>query len=163
MFMYPSCRWRMNTSTRVTGYEKADSSAPNILPFHSRPTEPPHAGLRSIRPAKKRVDKLMSYISYQLMINYDTRSSKATAEVTMHIESLNQTMKNHTFDGTDPIRIFDYLTSFVNEVCMLKRSEAQTFIALPKFLADPPETQFRTNLSGASRHGGISCWSAAIQ
>lgn len=42
-------------------------------------------------------------------------------------------------------------------------SEAQAFIALPTFLADPAESQFRTNHAGESRNGGITCWSEAIK
>ena len=72
-------------------------------------------------------------------------------------------MKKHTFDGSDPIKIFDFLTRFVNEADMLSMSEAQAFIALPNFLADPAETEFGTNLSGGSRKGGVTCWPEAIQ
>ena len=67
------------------------------------------------------------------------------------------------FDGTDPIRVFDFLARYVNEADMLDMTEAQAFIALPTFLSEPAETQFRTNLSGASRHGGITCWPEAVQ
>lgn len=42
-------------------------------------------------------------------------------------------------------------------------SEVQAVIALPTFLADTVETQFHTTLSGASGHGGITCWSKEIQ
>ena len=72
-------------------------------------------------------------------------------------------MKEHTFDGSDLIKIFDFLHRFVNEAYMLAMSEAQPFIALSTFLADPAETQFRTNLSGGSRRGGITCSPEAIQ
>lgn len=34
-------------------------------------------------------------------------------------------MKNHTFDGKGPIRVFDFLTRFVNEADMLHMSEEQ--------------------------------------
>ena len=72
-------------------------------------------------------------------------------------------MKEHTFDGSDLIKIFDFLHRFVNEAYMLAMSEAQPFIALPTFLADPAETQFRTNLSGGSRRWGITCLPEATQ
>ena len=71
-------------------------------------------------------------------------------------------MNQHTFDGSDPIKIFDFLTRFVNEADILAMSEAQVFIALPTFLADPAETQFQTNLSEGSRRGGITCWPEAM-
>lgn len=46
---------------------------------------------------------------------------------------------------------------------MLKMSEAQNLIALPTFLADLAETQFRSNLSAAFRHGSTMFWPEAIQ
>lgn len=122
--------------------------------FYSRPEGPPHLGLRSIKPANDKLDKLMSYRSYRFMITTGTRSSRATAEVCVHIKNLNLTMRKHTFDGTYPIKIFNFLTRFVNKADMLNISEALAFIALKTFLVDPAETQFRTNLSGASSHGG---------
>lgn len=67
------------------------------------------------------------------------------------------------FDGKDYIKIFDFRTRFVNETDMFNGSEAQEFIALPTFLTDPAETQFRTNLSGASRNGGVVCWTESIE
>jgi len=146
----------------ATGHEEPNVLV-NILPFHSRPKGPPHVGLRSIKPANRIFDKLMSYRSYRLMVTTDTRTSRSTAEVRVHVKNLNLTMKKHTFDGSDPIKIFDFLTRFVNEADMLAMSEAQAFIALPSFLADPAETQFRTNLSGGSRKGGVTCWPEAIQ
>lgn len=41
-------------------------------------------------------------------------------------------------------------------------SEKHAFISLPAFLAEPTETQFLTNLSGASRYGGITCFTDVI-
>ena len=72
-------------------------------------------------------------------------------------------MNHHAFDGSDPFNIFDFPTRFVNEANILAMYESQAFIALQTFLADPAETQFRTNLSGGSRRGGITFWTEAIQ
>lgn len=41
-------------------------------------------------------------------------------------------MKYHTFDGRDPIRIFDFLARFENEADKLNISEAHAFIAYPE-------------------------------
>ena len=108
--------------------------------FNSRPKGPPHVGLR--KTANRILDKLISYRSYRLIVTTDTHSSRATAEVRTHIKKLNLTIKEHKFDGSDPIKIFDLLTRFVNEADMLAMSEAQAFIALPTFLADTAEIQF---------------------
>ena len=97
------------------------------------------------------------------MVTSETRSSRATAEARTHIKNLRLTMNKHAFYGSDPIKIFDFLTRFVNEANILAMSEAQAFIALQTFLDDPAETQFRTNISGDSRRGGITCWPEVIQ
>lgn len=97
----------------------------------------------------------MSYLSYWIMITTDMRSSCATAEDRVHINTLNLRIKNQTFDGKDLIRVLDFLARFVNEAVMLNMSEAQAFIALQTFFADTAETQFRTNLSGASVTEGL--------
>lgn len=87
---------------------------PNILQLHFRQTGTLHSGLRSIKPTNKTFEKLMSYLSYILMTTTDTRPSKATADVRVHIKNINLNLKNHTFDGTEPIRVFYFLARFVN-------------------------------------------------
>ena len=134
-----------------------------MLPFHARPVGPPHEGLRSIKPANSLFDKLMSYRSYRLKLTTDVRTSFATSEVRTHLKNLTLTLKSHAFDGDDPILIFDFLTRFVNEADMLGMSEAQAFVALPAFLKGDAEVQFKANLSGASRLGGVTCWPEAVQ
>lgn len=69
----------------------------------------------------------------------------------------------HTFDGSDPIEIVDFLTPFVGEADIINMSEAQDFIALPNFLADFAKTKFRTYFKGWSRCGGITSWPEAFQ
>lgn len=93
----------------------------------------------------------------------DPRSSVETAEIRLHIKNLNLKMKNHIFDWVEPIRIFDFLTRFVNEADILNISEGQAFVALPTFLVGPAEAQYLTNRIGESRHGGVTCSSEAIQ
>lgn len=70
------------------------------------------------------------------MISTETRSSRVTTGVCVHIKNLNLALKNHKFDGTDPIRVFDFLARFVNEADMVNTSEAQAFIALLQFLTN---------------------------
>lgn len=91
------------------------------------------------------------------MITSDTRSPKSTADIRVHIKKSSLILKNHTFDGTDPVRVFNFLARFVSDADLLSMSEAQYFITLPTFLAEPEETQLRTNFSGASRHVGHGC------
>lgn len=118
--------------------------------------------LRSIKLVSNKVDKLMSYRYYRLMIRTDSRSSRDTAAVSFHMKILNLKMINHVFDGNDTVKIFEFLTRFLNEAEVLNISQPQAFIAIPRFLADRSETQFRTNLSGSSRHIGEAYWPKAI-
>lgn len=63
------------------------------------------------------------------MITNDMPSSKATAEVRVHINNLNLTLKIHSLDGTDPLRVFDLLVRLVNKADILNMSEVQAFIS----------------------------------
>lgn len=103
-YHYPSLEGDYLDSNYLTGHEEPYSSSSNILPFHSRPTGPPHPGLRSIKP-EKRFDQLMSYRLYLLVITANMGLSKATAEVRVLLKNLNLTLKNHTLDSTEPIRV----------------------------------------------------------
>lgn len=93
----------------------------------------------------------------------ETRSLTEKTEVRIDIKNLNVTMKNQTFDGTYAIPQFEFLTQFVNDADTLDISEVQVFVASPIFLASQGETQFRDNLSGSSRYGGVTCLPEAIQ
>lgn len=135
--------------TRLTGYESDLSSedgctdhsyvngcdgtsfTTNIILFHSRPVGPPHIGLRFIKLANKKIDKLISYRTYWLMIVTDSWSSRDSAEVLVHNKNFSLTIKRHVFDRDDPIKIFHFLTRFMNVADMLNKSYAQAFIALP--------------------------------
>ena len=125
----------------ATGYDE-DVPLTNIVQFYSRPKGPPHVGLSLIKAANRIFDKLMSYRSYRVMVTSEMRSSQATTEVRTHIKNLSLTMNHNAFDGSDPIKLFEFLIRFVNEAEILAMSEAQAFIALRTFLADPTETQF---------------------
>lgn len=78
-------------------------------------------------------------------------------------KNLNHSLKSEVIDGNDSIKIFYFLTSFVKEDRIFHFSEAKAFNTLPKFLADPAETHFRTKLIGASLHGGIRGLTEAIK
>lgn len=86
-----------------------------IIPVHSRAIGLPNLDLRSIKPANRIFDKPMSYRSYRLKRTMDTCLSLVTAEIRVRIQNLNLIMKSKIFDGVDPIRVFNFLTRFVNE------------------------------------------------
>lgn len=72
-------------------------------------------------------------------------------------------MRKHAFDGSDPIKVFHFLTRFVSDAEMFCTSEIQAFIALTAFLADSGRTQYRTSLSHGSRLGGVTYWLKAVK
>lgn len=70
--------------------------------------------------------KLISYRSYMLKRTMGTRSSLEAIDITVHIKILDLTVENHVFDGVDPIRLFDFLTRFVNKANTLSTYEVQS-------------------------------------
>lgn len=66
----------------------------------------------------------MSYRLYHSIITTNTRSSRATAKVRVYSKNLSLTHKKYILDGTDPIRIFDFLAGFVDEGDVLNISKA---------------------------------------
>ena len=66
------------------------------------------------------------------------------------------------FTGTDPIQIFDILTKLVEECDTLDMSEAQAFMALPRFLKSVAQAQYRAMQNGL-KSGGFSYWPEGIQ
>lgn len=81
----------------------------------------------------------------------------------MHLNNFNLILNYHVCDVTDPVRIFDILTHFVNEAYIPNTSEARGFIYLPMFHDETAETQFRPNFGVASRQSGVTCWARYIQ
>ena len=72
-------------------------------------------------------------------------------------------MKKYTFDRIYHIKIFKFLSRFVNEADMLRMSEAQAFITLPTLISHPTGTNVCTSLAGKSRQGGVTCWAEAVK
>lgn len=69
-----------------------------------------------------------------------TRLSKVTIQVRLYLKTFSVTLKNRTFQGMDPIHVFDFLACFVNETDMLHMFKGQAFNALPTLQAEPIET-----------------------
>ena len=58
--------------------------------------------------------------------------------------------------------ILNFLTRFVEEADIIGMTEAQALVAIPNYLVDSAETQFRASIHGA-RSGGITSYPEAIQ
>ena len=141
----------------------SDADAVIAVPFSLRRKGPRYPGLKEIKPNDPRFDRLMSYRYYRLHLTAHSRSGRDTGKARDHIKRMQLTIK-HPFDGSDPVRIFEFLTRFVLEADTLQMTEAQAFLALPYFLNGTAETQFRAaqNASYATA-GGVTNWSTAVQ
>ena len=132
------------------------------ITFFEREKGPRHMGLKTIKPSNSSFDRLMNYRYYRLKDGRSKRSH-ATSQATRHfIKSMDLTFKEHRFDGSDPILVFDFLTRFVEEADILTLNEGQAFLILPHYLSGSASTQFRAMRNGA-RSGGITRWPELVQ
>lgn len=96
------------------------------------------------------------------MITTVKQTSRDAEEVRVNMKNLNLTLESYIWRlGTDPF--FWFPNQFCERGWHAQDVWDADLIALPKFLTEQAETQFRTNISGASRYGGINCWPEAIQ
>lgn len=141
--------------------EEVDERASKI-PFFSREKGPRYPGLATIKPSDETFDRLLSYRYYRLMRLDATRTSRETLDVKKHLKSLELSLKEHMFSGKDPVTVLNFLTRFVEEADTIGMTEAQALVALPKFMMEPAESQFRASRNGA-RSGGITAFPEAVQ
>lgn len=62
----------------------------------------------------------------------------------LRIKDLKLTTDDHSFDGSDPILVFDFLTRMVAECDNPSIGEAQAILVLTKFLTGAASGQYRT-------------------
>ena len=60
-----------------------------------------------------------------------------------HIRRLEVSLRDHTFDGHDPMMVFSFLADLVEECNTLQSSEAQAYLALPYLLKGTAKEQFK--------------------
>ena len=58
------------------------------------------------------------------------------------MKRMEYTLKEYSFNGTDPIRVLAFLAKFVEEAEILRMSEGQAFMALPKLLTGFAKDQY---------------------
>lgn len=73
----------------------------------------------------------------------------------LYTKSLEVTMKEHHFDGTDPIRVVHFLIHFVTEADKLNISEGQACIPIHTYLTGRANTQL-TFMQLEIRAGGVT-------
>ena len=138
-----------------------DEDMANIA-FFSRPKGPRYLDLMAIRPADPLFDRLMNYRYYRLLRCDHHRDTQTMLDANTRIKSLMISLGDFKFSGQDPILIFDFLTRITEEADINQMTEAQAFVALPRFLSGFAEVQFRSTRSGSCT-GGVRCWPEAVQ
>ena len=74
------------------------------------------------------------------------------------------TLRNHTFDGGEPILVLAFLRHFMDEANTLDMNEAQAYIAVPYFLKGFALDQYQAVKDAYSANkGAVSCWSETVQ
>ena len=86
-----------------------------------------------------------------------------TGKVRDFIKRMDTSLQRHRFSGGDPVLILEFLRRFVQEADILGMSEAQAFLALPKFLDGTAEAHFFAAHDASSGiAGGLTCWPQAV-
>lgn len=160
-------RYELDTSSDsdVEDEESNDQSSEeeeSVIPFFERPKGPRFRNMEVIRPSDELFKRLMNYRYYRLKSPDNSRTSTQTGNVHRLIKSMNLSMSEFKFDGTDPILVFDFLTRMVEEADTLKMTEAQAYLALPHYLSGQASRTYRSSRNGA-HSGGVSCWPEAVQ
>ena len=123
----------------------------------------PYRGLKRLKATNVLYDKLLDYRYYRLKRTSRKRSSRETGKVKEYVKRIEYTLKEFRFDGTDPIKILAFLAKYVEEADILRMSEAQAFIALPKVLSGHAQEQFNAVRGASVEEGGVSCRPEAVQ
>jgi len=101
--------------------------------------------------------RILSYRSYALYRSSRPLSQKQVARVHKDI----QCMYNcgvEAFDGSDPMKIFEFLQVFVHQAAALQYNEGQAFLILPGFLKGEALRHFMAERTGHISSAGIFNW-----
>lgn len=107
-------------------------------------------------------DRLLHYRYYCLRDLNQGVNATRMVKLRLFIKSRDITMKEHLFDGTDPILGFQLLIHLATEAYKLNMSEGKAYLALPTYLIGTAKTKVMSMQNGI-RAGGITCWREAIQ
>lgn len=132
-----------------------------VIAFAYRDRGPRAANLHTLKTSQREFERLMDYRYYRLHNLGSRRSSDSTIAIRKHIKSLDVTMKDYKFDGSDPVLVFDFLTRLTEEADTIGMTESQAYIALPHYLSGDAATHFRASRHGG-RSGGIYNWPSAV-
>ena len=132
------------------------------LNIHQRQKGPKILGLDSLVPSDSRFDRLMSYRYYRLIDTTAARTQDSTTRLHRLLKNIQLTMREHKFDGEDPILIFDFLSRAVEEADTLAMNEGQLVICLPHLLTKTAAQRYRS-IASRSRDGKMTRCPEAVQ
>lgn len=84
----------------------------------------------------------MSYRNYRLNITTRKRTVRETGKVRDHVKRLEITIRDHKFDGKDPVKEFNFFLKLVSECNTLYITEGQAYIFMTYFLEVTAKEQF---------------------
>ena len=125
---------------------------------------PPHYGLEEIRPADPEFGPVVSYRRYRLQNTNPDTGPAVSRHVGEYAKLFQPTMKNRKFNGSIPIAILDFLSSFKRTCDEHGVSEGLALLVVPHFLEGEVRALVEENfeLSGIGL-GGYRTWPEAVQ
>lgn len=93
-----------SSSDETTPSRGDQSDVESLLSLHDgiRRNGTRHPGLRELKPKDPQFNELVSYRFYRLRNHDQSRNGRETGKIKDHINRLELTMRDLTFDGTDP-------------------------------------------------------------
>lgn len=90
--------------------------------------------MSSFRSSEAIYDRLLFYRYYRLGDVNQGVSAAEMIKVRTHIKRLDIMLKEHNFDGTDPIMVFQFLIHIITEDDKMSMFEGLENLALPTYL-----------------------------
>ena len=122
-----------------------------------------HDGVKELTSTNPRYVKLVNYRYYRLDDMRQVRTAKETGKVHSLGSKLESAMGSEKFTGKDPILVFTFLRSAVEEANQIGMSEAQLFLALPQLLGGKARDRFLATRDGARNSSKrLSTWPESV-
>lgn len=140
------------------------SSSTTGVPYTLPQLGPPQYGLEEIRPADPDFTAVVSYRRYRLQKMDPDTGPAVSRYVGDYVKLFNPTLSSRKFDGSVPIVVLDFLSSFKRICDEHGVSEGLAILLLPHFLFGDARSLIEENfeISGFAI-GGYRTWPEAVQ
>ena len=140
------------------------SSSTTGVPFSTIQLGPHQYGLEDIRPADPDFTAVVSYRRYRLQKTDSDTGPAVSRYVGDFVKLFNPTLSSRKFDGSVPIVVLDFLSSFKRICDEHGVSEGLAILILPHFLFGDARSLIEENfeVSGIAI-GGYRTWPEAVQ